>query len=127
MSNGNYDYPISGVENNENFERIDALLVWADESGSYNNNTCAVLARPINEEVTQWDDVPADCVAMRCDGPSMMWKSEYYAYVQIKVTGRVDRRIPCYNGLYGRKVKVTFQSDGDVRDGFVVNFVKEEN
>jgi len=126
MSNFNYDYSLSGVETNENFERINALLVWADENGRYSSYNDAILARPVNEEVTQWDGVDKDCLAIRCDHPSMLWKSEHYAYVQIKVTGRVDRRIPSYGDLYGRKVKVTFQ-DGDVRDGFVVNFVNEEN
>jgi len=127
MSNYHYDYPLSGIEDNPHFERINALLVWPDENGRWGNckSNYGILARPVNEEVTRWDDVPADCVAFRCDNAS--WESEYYAYVQIKVTGRIDRRIPGSDGLYGRKVKVTFQSDGEIRDGFVVNYVQEEN
>lgn len=121
----NYAYNFSGVEVNPHFEKINSLLVWADERGRYADLNHAILARPLDETVTEWDGVPNDSLAIRCDGPSYMWKSEYYSYVQIKVTGRKDRKVPCHPGLYGRKVKVTF-SDGDVREGFAVQFVEEE-
>ena len=127
MSNYDYNYDLSGVERNPHFERLNALLVWANAEGKYSDfNNSAILARPL-DNVTKWDGVASDCLAIRCDHPSMLWKSEHYAYVQIQVTGRKDRQIPSYGNLYGRKVRVTFASEGEVRDGFVVNFELSKN
>lgn len=115
------------VKINENFKKTHAVIYWADERGKYDTHLYSEIAIP-NDKVTEWDDVPSDCVGLLMERTSLQQGHEIYAYAQIKITGRKDRKIPYY-GYTGRKVKVTFLEGEDTttRDAFVtnINFLTE--
>jgi len=109
------------IKINENFKKTHAVVYWADDDGKYVSNLSSEIAIP-NDKVTEWDNVPSDCVGLLLDRVSALHGHEVYAYAQINITGRKDRKIPYY-GYIGRKVKVTFLEGEDTttRDAFVTN------